>query len=336
MRSILAQAAQLTIFFNLLAKIITDQYPDDTFMQAVLPILLAVPIALAIASISGIEALLPEYLSSVRHGIVGRTGAYGRRQLVACLDYMLGTPDKAQVRWRTRKYIRDAQVYAAAQEQTIPFKRASQVSKGPQSAMARNTALHVDKTVCSATVGGFTSGLVEAHETTEKKRLAKAVKARSIACTRWEAAAMTAACTDDAGLAVEDADLVESEARTLEALQRERTRQKLSRARESGVRQEQVACVAHVGVTQDAAVCGKEAEDSLALRPPHIDVSAADEHAAKLIAEVAAQNAIATAGHQVLHRRELVGHILKGLTPRQPTQLSQKPGVSVSLPELYI
>ena len=45
---ILAQMAQLSIFFSLVASIVTNAYPNDPVMSALLPLFLAVPIALMV------------------------------------------------------------------------------------------------------------------------------------------------------------------------------------------------------------------------------------------------------------------------------------------------
>jgi hypothetical protein len=45
---LLAQTAQLSIFFSLVASIVTNAYPNDPVMSALLPLFLAVPIALMI------------------------------------------------------------------------------------------------------------------------------------------------------------------------------------------------------------------------------------------------------------------------------------------------
>jgi len=45
---LLAQMAQVTIFFSLIASLVTDQYPDNPVMSVMLPVVLATPIAIAI------------------------------------------------------------------------------------------------------------------------------------------------------------------------------------------------------------------------------------------------------------------------------------------------
>jgi hypothetical protein len=45
---LLAQTAQLSIFFSLVASIVTNAYPNDPIMSALLPLFLAVPIALMV------------------------------------------------------------------------------------------------------------------------------------------------------------------------------------------------------------------------------------------------------------------------------------------------
>ena len=45
---LLAQTAQLSIFFSLVASIVTNAYPNDPVMSALLPLFLAVPIALMV------------------------------------------------------------------------------------------------------------------------------------------------------------------------------------------------------------------------------------------------------------------------------------------------
>jgi hypothetical protein len=47
---LLAQMAQLSIFFSLVASIVTNAYPNDPVMSALLPLFLAVPIALMVLS----------------------------------------------------------------------------------------------------------------------------------------------------------------------------------------------------------------------------------------------------------------------------------------------
>ena len=45
---LLAQTAQLSIFFSLVASIVTNAYPNDPLMSALLPLFLAMPIALMV------------------------------------------------------------------------------------------------------------------------------------------------------------------------------------------------------------------------------------------------------------------------------------------------
>jgi len=47
---VLAQMAQLSIFFSLVASIVTNAYPNDPVMSALLPLFLAVSIALMVLS----------------------------------------------------------------------------------------------------------------------------------------------------------------------------------------------------------------------------------------------------------------------------------------------
>jgi len=45
---VLSQMAQLSIFFSLVASIVTNAYPNDPLMSALLPLFLAMPIALMV------------------------------------------------------------------------------------------------------------------------------------------------------------------------------------------------------------------------------------------------------------------------------------------------
>mmetsp|Transcript_11696 Transcript_11696/g.29245 ORF Transcript_11696/g.29245 Transcript_11696/m.29245 type:complete len:113 (+) Transcript_11696:2163-2501(+) len=45
---VLASMAQLSIFFSLVASIVTNAYPDDPVMSTLLPLFLAVPISLMV------------------------------------------------------------------------------------------------------------------------------------------------------------------------------------------------------------------------------------------------------------------------------------------------
>jgi hypothetical protein len=72
---LIAQVAQVIIFFSLISSLVTDAYPEDSLMSALLPALLAVPVVLTFI----FETQLWEYLRSyTKPNAEGNVGLAGR------------------------------------------------------------------------------------------------------------------------------------------------------------------------------------------------------------------------------------------------------------------
>ena len=97
----IAQVAQVIIFFSLVSSLVTNAYPEDTLMSALLPALLAVPVILTFI----FETPLFEYLRSFTKpnadgnvGLAGRWILAFRRHAVRITDRLVGAVGQEEAR----------------------------------------------------------------------------------------------------------------------------------------------------------------------------------------------------------------------------------------------
>ena len=91
---LLAQTAQLSIFFSLVASIVTNAYPNDPVMSALLPLFLAVPIALMILFELELLEKFKELVEPDEEGnvkCIGRIMLHIGRGAISQVERMCGT-----------------------------------------------------------------------------------------------------------------------------------------------------------------------------------------------------------------------------------------------------
>jgi hypothetical protein len=100
---LLATMAQTTIFFSLVASIVTDLYPNDSTMSWILPSLVAVPIIIAFVFESPLMELTGTNEKDEARSCSARCGLYVRSRrscVVTCLDRLLHTTSREEGRRR--------------------------------------------------------------------------------------------------------------------------------------------------------------------------------------------------------------------------------------------
>jgi len=106
---LIAQVAQVIIFFSLVSSLVTNAYPEDSLMSALLPALLAVPVVLTFIFETPLWEYLRSYTKPNAEGNVGLAGRWFldfRRHAVRITDRLVGAvgPEEArldtQAKWQ--------------------------------------------------------------------------------------------------------------------------------------------------------------------------------------------------------------------------------------------
>ena len=91
---LLSQTAQLSIFFSLVASIVTNAYPNDPVMSALLPLFLAVPIAFMILFELELLTKFKELMKPDEEGnvkCIGRVMLHVGHRAISQIERMCGT-----------------------------------------------------------------------------------------------------------------------------------------------------------------------------------------------------------------------------------------------------
>jgi len=107
---ILAQMAQITIFFSLLASIVTSLDPENSTMATLLPALILVPIALTFVFAVGLTdrlRALTQPDNDGKYSLVGHVVLTIRRESTANIDRLIGVSDAGELRENSSKVLRD-------------------------------------------------------------------------------------------------------------------------------------------------------------------------------------------------------------------------------------
>ena len=94
----LAQVAQVVIFFSLVSSLVTNAYPNDPIMSALLPALLAVPVILTFIFESPLLEYLRSFIEPDAEGKVAPAGLWilaFRRHVIRITDRLVGAKGQA-------------------------------------------------------------------------------------------------------------------------------------------------------------------------------------------------------------------------------------------------
>ena len=97
----LAQVAQVVIFFSLVSSLVTNAYPKDPIMSALLPALLAVPVILTVLFEMSLLEYLRSFIEPDAEGKVGPAGQWilaFRRHVVQITDRLAGARGQAEAK----------------------------------------------------------------------------------------------------------------------------------------------------------------------------------------------------------------------------------------------
>ena len=147
---LLSSLCQLSIFFSLCASVITNEYPDDATMSALLPVVIVTPAVMAFAFQAG---FLDQFISK-RGGhsddhCVDRLIKKSTGKIVIVLDRLLGTKKKAShseelERRLSQKQARDERISRAFRDNEDGRRSSCSRTSGRRSSAARLSLPHIE------------------------------------------------------------------------------------------------------------------------------------------------------------------------------------------------